>query len=340
MVECRNSELVFRFPDVSPHATFRINLQRTLRIPDDGRTYPLPPGLGTFPLRHVEDHAATVPPAWLRHGGVMMPMYQSEALWLHFITASVPERGGVAWPFAVRVSAGKIDAVTGRPWASGLAAEPQNYMVAPDQPWLDGFCVEKGMIRQFVAMPLGSGYSAEEQLTGRAEWGGLQIAVHPMKRAEFERRFPRVRARRAMTAESEDCLCAPSVACAVADMALAPGGRMKQDIAEDRFGLDVWEPASARCFVHLCNSLVWQAVTGQNPLHPPPTAAAYAEAGLPWFEHYTDRPAVPGSPILAQLRSVIELARAKGDVALPENESATPGPIVKLPAGGVRDGQW
>ena len=50
-------------------------------------------------------------------------------------------------------------------------------MVAPDQPWLDGFVVDKGCVRQFFAMPLGAGYSAEEQLTGEAVHGGLQLAV-------------------------------------------------------------------------------------------------------------------------------------------------------------------
>ena len=62
---------------------------------------------------------------------------------------------------------------------------PQDYMVVPGQPWLDGFCVEKGLIRQFVAMPLGEGYTPEEQLTGEAEHGGLQIAVYPMKRSKI-----------------------------------------------------------------------------------------------------------------------------------------------------------
>ena len=47
--------------------------------------------------------------------------------------------------------------------------DPQNYVVVPGQPWLDGYCVEKGIIRQFVAMPLGQGYSVEEQLTGEPE---------------------------------------------------------------------------------------------------------------------------------------------------------------------------
>lgn len=34
-----------------------ITFQRRLRIPDDGNTYTLPPGLGQFPIRKVEDHA-------------------------------------------------------------------------------------------------------------------------------------------------------------------------------------------------------------------------------------------------------------------------------------------
>jgi hypothetical protein len=39
-------------------------------------------------------------------------------------------------------------------------------------------------------MPLGSGYSAEEQITGEAEHGGIQIVVYPMKQEVFEKRFP------------------------------------------------------------------------------------------------------------------------------------------------------
>ena len=59
-------------------------------------------------------------------------------------------------------------------------------MVVPEQPWLDGFCVAKDVIRQFVAMPLGSGYSVEEQITGKPEHGGLQIIVYPMKKERYE----------------------------------------------------------------------------------------------------------------------------------------------------------
>ncbi len=82
--------------------------------------------------------------------------------------------------------AGKINAVTGEAWANPLAHEPQDYVVVPGQPWLDGFAVSRGMIRQFVAMPLGAGDTAEEQLTGTAEHGGVQIVVYPMKAEVYQ----------------------------------------------------------------------------------------------------------------------------------------------------------
>ncbi len=37
---------------------FSVSFQRTLRIPDDGREYPLPPGSGAFPLHRVEEYVA------------------------------------------------------------------------------------------------------------------------------------------------------------------------------------------------------------------------------------------------------------------------------------------
>jgi hypothetical protein len=169
--------LTFRFPEVHDDAKCSIHFQRTLRIPDDEQTYPLPPGLGAFPLRHLDDYARRVPAEWVKRGGVVMPMHQSEAMWVSFRA-----RGAwPAYPFAVKIATGKINAVTGDEWEPHLNRDPQDYMVIPEQPWLDGYCVEKGIIRQFVAMPLGEGYTAEEQITGAAKYGGLQVIVYPMK---------------------------------------------------------------------------------------------------------------------------------------------------------------
>jgi hypothetical protein len=330
MIELRDDQLVFSFPDVHPEAKLSINFQRTLRIPDDDKTYPLPPGLGRFPLRHVDDFADAVPAGWHEHGGVMFPMFQAEALWLYFNTHFVAGQG--AYPFAIKVATGKIDAVTGKEWSNGLHRRPQDYMVAPGQPWLDGYCVEKGVIRQFVAMPLGAGYTAEEQITGKAEHGGLQVVVYPMKRALFDARFPKAKWR----AESVDsCLMDLAPACvapARAPMGLAPGGRMKQEIHADPFAFDDWDQTqSSRCFVHIANSLAWRAITGEAPPTIPPTAKQYAKAGLPWFDYYDDSAkALDGSGVLGKLKSVVGLGKQKGEAPLPENAACEPTAVVKL----------
>ncbi|MDD3643820.1 MAG: hypothetical protein PHQ19_10200, partial [Candidatus Krumholzibacteria bacterium] len=282
MIELRNDSLTFTFPEVHPEARMTIEFQRTLRIPDDETVHFLPPGLGPFPVRHVDDFAGTVPAQWLEHGGVMLPMHQSEAMWLHFRSQHLIEHGR-AYPFAVKIAAGKIDAVTGKQWTNALHGSPQDYLVIPEQPWLDGFCVEKGVIRQFVAMPLGGGYTAEEQITGTAEHGGLQIIVYPMKRSVFERRFPKLPPRPVARMNSE--ASAPSMPClmrleAMPDMGLAPGGRMRQEICEDPYGHGDWyRKTSSRCFLHIANSLVWRAVTGEAPPTIPPTARQYSDAG-------------------------------------------------------------
>lgn len=341
MIELEKDGLRFAFPEVHPEATLSIDFQRTLRIPDDGKNYPLPPGLGRFPLRHVDDFAERVPARWREHGGVMLPMYQAEALWLNFRGGWVAERQ-VAYPLAIRVATGKIDAVSGKAWRTGLEREPQNYMVHPGQPWLDGYVVEKGLIRQFVAMPLGAGYTVEEQLTGEAEHGGIQLQVFPMKRGVFERRFPVLPPpRREMAGAFTRTLC-KAPAPAGASMGLAPGGRMKQEIYRDQFDLADWDLGNtSRCFVHLANAMVWRAITGENPPTTPPTAAEYTRAGLPWFEYYGEGGAVPGAEPFKGLKSVVEMGHEKGGQPLPENEPVSPHQIITYHRGGrVREGAF
>jgi hypothetical protein len=67
---------------------FAVAFQRTIRIPDDDRVYPLPPGFGAFPIFKVEDFTDRVPSQWREQSGAFIPMYQREALWLSFNAAS------------------------------------------------------------------------------------------------------------------------------------------------------------------------------------------------------------------------------------------------------------
>ncbi|MDF1581657.1 MAG: hypothetical protein P1P74_12940 [Desulfuromonadales bacterium] len=188
MVTLSDDTLTFDFSGVHEKAKRSIAFRRTLRIPDDNRSYKLPPGLGKFPLSHVEDYAEGAPDSWGKRGGVFLPMYQSEALWIDLGRS----HWGNFYPCAVKIAAGKINAVTGKPWSNGLSDCPQDYVVVPKQPWLDGFSVGEELIRQFVAMPLSESFTAEEQLTGQAEFGGIQISVTPMKKEIYNTLFPPV----------------------------------------------------------------------------------------------------------------------------------------------------
>ncbi|WP_374777765.1 hypothetical protein OG756_38170 [Streptomyces sp. NBC_01310] len=164
----------------------QIRFIRTLRLPESG-THALPPGLGEFPLRRVEDHPDTVPPEWLAKGGVMLPVYLREAMWLSF--------GGTREPAALQVGVGKVCAVSGKRWTGSLARSPQNYVVLPRQPWLDGINSGDGTVRQFVAVPLGLGATVEGQVTGEETTGGVQLQAFPLGPAALEewRRAERAR---------------------------------------------------------------------------------------------------------------------------------------------------
>jgi hypothetical protein len=283
-------------------------------------------------------------------------MWQAEACWLSFRS---PNR----YPFAVKVAAGKVNAVNGKPWSDTLDAADQDYIEVPGQPWLDGFCVEKGVVRQFVAMPLGDGYTAEEQVTGKAEHGGIQILARPLKEEiwrerEAERRRAQERWRRSLSrriAASAPSPSPPSAAmddmdmmvCSIPsmDMGLAPGGSIRQEIAKLIETPEAWDMTQrARCFVHIANSEAWSTLTGNPPPTHAPTAADYARARLPWFEWYANRPAKAGSPILAALKSVARLGAEQGELSLPENEEFEPPEPVRLGPGANRqerlEGTW
>ena len=114
-VHVRNgTELVFEDPPGVIHLV--VTLMRTLRLPDDGNCYPLPAGLGPFPLRDVAEYRDRVPVEWLKRPGVIVPMYSCEALWI-----SIESKRD--HPNAIKVGAGLINAVSGEPWDPSLRTE-------------------------------------------------------------------------------------------------------------------------------------------------------------------------------------------------------------------------
>ena len=179
-------------------------------------------------------------------------------------------------------------------------------------------------------MPLGEGYTAEEQITGEGEHGGLQIVVYPMKAEVYKKHFEQRVSDDLLIAEANYCMDA------CLSMGLAPGGLMRQEIYEDPFGLDAWDfEHGSRCFVHLVNSLQYYGITGHQPPQQPPTAHEYTKAGLPWFEYYSDAQAVAGSGVLAKMKGIAAKAAEKDGATMQENDSVTPTNIKKLSQSGV-----
>ena len=278
---------------------FSVFFLRTLRIPEDGRTYPLPPGLGEFPIHRVEDYASSVPPDWLVKGGVFIPLYQREALWLGFEAAR--------WkPNAVKVGVGSVNAVSGADWDETLHSDPPDYLVCPPQPWLDGINTGSGVVHQFVAAPLGLGDTVESQVTG-SEAGGLRLLVFEPRMGRFPDKPPPRGLPTAFQTESVT----------TGAMGLGAGGQIRQKVYLDSYGLDAWDLQNfGSVWVHILNSEQYRAVTGLEPPPTPIDAHTYTQYGFPWFQLYDeDLRNVPAAERLARVKSLRERQAQRGETA-------------------------
>jgi hypothetical protein len=312
-----------------------IIFHRTLRIPEDGKNYPLPAGLGRLPIHRVEDYAQKVPSKWLKEGGYFIPLYQKEALFLEF--------QGPEWhPTIAKVCVGRINAISGKSYSEKPSLNPQDYVVIPEQKWLDGINYGAGTVRQFVAMPLGKGYTIEAQITDEETHGGFQIVVFEPKENRFPDRDPSIdnsilsSEKMARKRKEEPLVLYSSPAQSnvsfsigrlgsspAPEMGIAAGGKIKQIIYPDNHGLETW---STECFrgitIHLVNSLVYKSITGEDPPASPVTAERYRDAGIPWYSHF-DENVIPVKPpsVFKKILSVMAIEKRRG--VLP-NESETP----------------
>ncbi|KAF1847176.1 uncharacterized protein K460DRAFT_276992, partial [Cucurbitaria berberidis CBS 394.84] len=166
----------------------KIAFHRTLRVPEDGRTHKLPASFGRFPVQNVAVYSKKLINSknaslldMARKGGVFFPIFQREAMWLSFSSPAGSE-------YKVRVFVGGVNVVTGKKWDdhtksnSPYDEDEQDYILVPPQEHVDGIAVGNGIVRQFIAMPIGSGYSIEKQITGKEDVGGLQLEITAQNR--------------------------------------------------------------------------------------------------------------------------------------------------------------
>ena len=304
MIELYGNSLVFSFPEVHPRAVMQISFHKTVAVPDGSKAFPLPPDLGAFPLEHVDDYFNNLPEEWIERGGVMLPAHKEEAIWIDF-TPQPFFGSSTVYRFAVKIAAGKLNAVTGDPWSDTLSPLNQDYIIVPDQPWLDGFKRKNGSIRQFLAMPMGQNYSAEAQLGNAEKTGGLQLSVYPMNRRAFEKRF-------AGNIMEKYILNEPPVLYADAKrpaLGIAPGGKIEQEIYKDEYDFSEWETENGnRCFVHIADAELWRDITGKKEPKAPLSAKDYIEKGGRWFAYHAgSKKSLRGETPLDYLKSPSQL---------------------------------
>ncbi|KAF5661549.1 integral membrane protein [Fusarium circinatum] len=157
-----------------------ITFRRTIRVPDNKNTSGLPPDKGAFPLFKIQDYARKLPLSMAQKGGMFIPMYQREALWIDFESTKT---------YAIRIHVGNVNIVSGEPKVPTLATELrrrqllkkeksiQDYIVVPDQKWIDGVATAPGQVRQLVAMPMATGTSIEVQMNGEESTAGIQFDI-------------------------------------------------------------------------------------------------------------------------------------------------------------------
>lgn len=334
----------------------RVRFVRTLRLPEEG-THALPPGLGDFPVRMVSDYPDTVPAQWRKRGGVMLPMYLREAMWLSFSCRETA---------ALQIGVGKVCAVSGEPWSDKLSQRPQNYVVLPEQPWLDGINSGDGTTRQFVAVPLGLGATVEGQVTGEEVWGGIQLQNFAAKRPTLVNSYPETAGWGSAPPPAPGSYGmqqgavpdgaagfgrppnvtgtpppAPSGSRAPKAMGLGVGGTMNQEIYQDSRTLSEWKSKpSGRVFVHLVTPPDWRYITGEEPPASPVNRASYTQAGLPWYDYY-DADATDLQPT-QQLQNVAPVGEWLGDDHEPWQTPSTHQTVELGDKRGrpVKDGDW
>jgi hypothetical protein len=270
---------------------------RTVRVPDGRQPSNLPPSLGRMDLYPVAKYAKRCPENWEKEA-YFLALHETEAMWMSFRSQ--------AHPIAMLVGAGGINALSGE--KLGITLEKDNYLVAPPQPWLDGWKDKDGTVYQFVATAYkkGQGITVAEQLMGEeSKTGAIGIAFFNPKdpsklkakhtpfegytqsmtdgnfkweASEFTAFFGKVQA--TASASKPRATLGARMRSAFDEMGIGRGGKITQKIYPDPHGLDVWEQSPwATLACYLVNAEAFEEITGEK-IPRPVSSENYAGA---WF---------------------------------------------------------
>jgi hypothetical protein len=303
--------------------SLEVVFHRTVRVPEGRSPSNLPPSLGAMKAYKVSAFKERCPENW-EEAGIFLALHDTEAMWMSFSEGS--------HPVALLVGAGGVNALTGDKLGTKLAKD--NYLVAPPQPWLDGWKSDDGCVYQFVATPhkKGKGVSVGEQLIGEeSKTGALGIALFDPKEPEKLKfkPYPTEGWSGSMVDNSDfkwgknallslhdgEVLCAAAASTASAskgqgvlrkafdEMGIGKGGKIYQKIYPDPHGLEVWKEAPTQTMaIYLVNAHGFEEITGEK-IPAPVTHHTYSG---PWFGLADKQEAaVPGTGKFTGLKSAV-----------------------------------
>lgn len=247
--------------EIQVGANLTIAFECTLRLPEDGVEYVVPSGLAPLALHRIDDLADRVPAAWKRCPGAVIPLHPWEAMWICFSSRS--------WrPSAIKVRVGSTNGLTGRRDQPGLSARPQDYLVCPQEPWLDRVHLGRRGLRQLVA----------PTYSGRISSTHLQIAVFEPRAGrfsddEFSDIGPAAHLLRQSGGRAPRSLC------------LGARPPASSWIEEHVYGIESWDQDSAALLdVHIVDAAWFRHLTGRVPAPSLISRCEYEASGIPWPE--------------------------------------------------------
>ena len=287
--------LTVRAEDVHPEAIAGVRFQRALRLPE-----------GTPPYNSVRSDAFHSPRAlsdiyehlsfdWLmRSNQHLICLLASESVTLEFASPH-------AYPFAIKVSIGGVDALSGEPHHGALGRIPQDYIPMPCQNWIDAWQDGAGATHDFIAPDPGSPNSDGVPPPLDDESDSISVQFFPMK-AEVFRRY----CRDIDMDAGRQVYGAPDFTERFTETHILRG-RMRYErekgeawdagmVYPDPFEYDDWDIENAQAItVTMVRPAAWGALTGEPAGDVLFDRGIYEEAGVPWLEEYGGEGAVDGS---------------------------------------------
>jgi hypothetical protein len=263
-----------------------VKFQQRPGPPNDAKLYVFSAGLEDVPLYPATDFPVKLPASWVEETDFLALMNASEPFSIRF---------AANYPFALKVAVGNLDRVTGEPPFAGLQKEPRNYLV------VSGESTVKGINERSFVLALDVGCTVDEQFLADQKIGRIDLQICPLRvESYFSEEVahsipPTLREffawfvygpsshtkweemKRLDEQQRSECVTDESGAIVL--------GRKFEDELDWQYIKELgdlrevadWDPTTGECCsIHVCNSSVWQQITGNNP----PQARLSAE----WYE--------------------------------------------------------